>query len=634
MTEPTNDDDERTVQASSALSGASSASVPTGSAGETASSDRLPLGVRLAEFEITGFVGDGGFSIVYLAWDHSLERQVALKEYMPSSLASRGGNTRVFPRSERHRETFDAGLKSFINEGKLLAQFDHPSLVKVYRFWEDHGTAYMVMPFYEGVTLKQTVRAMAQAPDEAWLRGLLGPLTAALLVIHQAQCFHRDIAPDNVLLLADGGKPLLLDFGAARRVIGDKTQALTVILKPGYAPIEQYAEDPSLKQGPWTDVYALAAVVYWSITGKTPPASVGRVLNDAYVPLAQCAAGRYSERFLSAIDRALRVRPEQRTPSIDRLREELGLGATAAPTEAAPRVMVDPEATVLRLPAQRDGATAKPTKSARGLPLALAGGVALVAAVGVAWWVQRPAMAPSASSPPQTQTQVPLPAPSPAPAPPPAPTASTAAQTLAQLIAGHDAAIDVKATQAADRGNTPLRVQYQSSEAGYAYVLGIGADANELVLLHPAPGRAPAKSAPSGQLEIAGAEAAGVQQLHLLVAREPRDLADAGWLMRKRCAPDAARCDAAYGMTEVNKVTNVMSAPTAPPSAETRESGASNKPTKPSNSGTTASRREGASTEGKPPSPRNAECVEALRRASLGDSSPELLEKLKSPACR
>jgi hypothetical protein len=185
------------------------------------------------------------------------------------------------------------------------------------------------------------------------------------------------------------------------------------------------------------------------------------------------------------------------------------------------------------------------------------------------------------------------------------------------------------------------------------YVFGIGADTNEWVLLHPAPGRAPAKSAPSGQLDIASAETAGVQQLHLLIAREPRDLADAGWLMRKqswarrfgsdgniaalgapRCAPDASRCDAAYGMTEVIKVTNVMSAPTTPPSAETRESGASNKPTKPSNSGTAASRREGASTEGKPGTPRNAECVEALRRASLGDTSPELIDKLKSLDCR
>ena len=124
--------------------------------------------------------------------------------------------------------------------------------------------------------------------------GLLAPLTEALAVIHGERCFHRDIAPDNIILLHNSGKPLLLDFGAARRVIGDMTQALTVILKPGYAPVEQYAEIPGMKQGPWTDVYALAAVVYFAIMGRTPPPSVGRLLNDTYVPLVEAAAGRYS----------------------------------------------------------------------------------------------------------------------------------------------------------------------------------------------------------------------------------------------------------------------------------------------------------------------------------------------------
>jgi hypothetical protein len=135
------------------------------------------------------------------------------------------------------------------------------------------------------------------------------------------------------MMLAGSQRPLLLDFGAARRVIGDMTQALTVILKPGYAPIEQYAEIPGMRQGPWTDVYALAAVVYFAITGKTPPVSVGRMLNDSYQPLAQVAAGRYSPQFLEAVDRALVVRPEQRTQSIDALREDLGL-LEASPTAA------------------------------------------------------------------------------------------------------------------------------------------------------------------------------------------------------------------------------------------------------------------------------------------------------------
>ena len=287
----------------------------------------LPAGIRIAEFEVTSTIGEGGFGIVYLAWDHSLQRKVALKEYMPSSIATRLGQTDIKPRSERHQETFDAGLKSFINEARLLAQFDHASLLKVYRFWEANGTAYMVMPFLEGATLRDTVRGFAEPPGEAWIVALLAPLFDALAMLHAAQCYHRDIAPDNILLLADGGRPLLLDFGAARRVIGEATQALTAILKPGYAPVEQYAEIPGLKQGPWTDIYALAAVVHWMVTGKTPSPSVGRLFDDSHVPLAQRAAGKYSPHFLEAVDRALAVMPDHRTQSVEAFRDELMGGA-------------------------------------------------------------------------------------------------------------------------------------------------------------------------------------------------------------------------------------------------------------------------------------------------------------------
>ena len=302
----------------------------------------LPVGTRLGEFEITRLVGEGGFGIVYEAIDHSLGRRVALKEYMPSALAARNANSQVQVKSERHRETFEAGRKSFVNEARLLASFDHPALVKVYRFWEGNGTAYMVMQFLEGKTLREILREQRQAglppPDESWLRSVLGPLTEALLVIHGEQCYHRDIAPDNVMQLANG-RWLLLDFGAARRVIGDMTQALTVILKPGYAPIEQYAEIPGMKQGAWTDVYALAAVVYFAIMGRTPPPSVSRMLNDTYQPLVQAAAGRYGEPFLRAIDRALAVRPEERTQTIGELRQQLGLGDAALdPLAALPPV--------------------------------------------------------------------------------------------------------------------------------------------------------------------------------------------------------------------------------------------------------------------------------------------------------
>jgi len=294
----------------------------------------LPVGTRLREYEITGLIGEGGFGIVYLAEDVSLQRRVAVKEYMPSSMASRvGGSMTIVVKSERHRETFAAGLKSFVNEARLLARFDHPALVKVYRFWEENGTAYMAMPYYEGPTLKSALAARRDPPDETTLRTLLRPLLDALSVMHAAQCYHRDIAPDNILLTATG--PLLLDFGAARRVIGDMTHALTVVLKPGYAPIEQYGDVATMSQGAWTDLYALACVLYFAITGKVPMSSVERLMDDRLEPLSRIAAGRYSPGFLKAIDAALAVRPQDRPQSDAAFRAMLDEPMATAPPSFA-----------------------------------------------------------------------------------------------------------------------------------------------------------------------------------------------------------------------------------------------------------------------------------------------------------
>jgi serine/threonine protein kinase len=162
----------------------------------------LAKGTRLAEFEITGVIGQGGFGIVYEARDSSLEREVAIKEYLPSSLAMRDSNGSVVARSPQHQESFDVGLKSFVNEARLLAQFDHPSLLKVYRFWDERGTTYMVMPLYKGLTLKQVLGKKEVVVDEQWLTRMLDGVTQALELIHSADCYHRDIAPDNIILVA------------------------------------------------------------------------------------------------------------------------------------------------------------------------------------------------------------------------------------------------------------------------------------------------------------------------------------------------------------------------------------------------------------------------------------------------
>ncbi|MBI3367044.1 MAG: serine/threonine protein kinase, partial [Burkholderiales bacterium] len=220
------------------------------------SGNALTPGTRLEEFELVELIGEGGFGIVYLAHDHLLNRDVALKEYMPADMACRLDGLSVGVKFTSDGETYAAGLRSFINEARLLARFNHPALVKVHRFWEANGTAYMVMPFCPGDTLKNTLDRAEAPPDEDWLKRLLGALIEGLALMHADRCYHRDISPDNILI-DEHGAPLLLDFGAARRVIGDRTQALTIILKPGYAPIEQYGNSLDIEQGPWTDVYAL-----------------------------------------------------------------------------------------------------------------------------------------------------------------------------------------------------------------------------------------------------------------------------------------------------------------------------------------------------------------------------------------
>lgn len=293
------------------------------------SATTLPLNHALISCDIRSVLGEGGFGIVYRAWDRQLERFIAVKEYMPSALAVRGLSHEVRAKSPNNVEPFEAGRKSFLNEARMVARFEHPSVVKIYQFWEENGTAYIAMPLHNGKTLRDVLRARTTAPDEAWIKALLLPLLDALSLLHAHQCYHRDIAPDNILILEDKS-PVLIDFGAARRVIGDMTQALTAVLKPGFAPIEQYADSNAVAQGPWTDIYALSAVIHYVLTGKAPPTSVARVMNDTYEPLEQRLAGRYCVEFLRALDRGLSVSPTTRPQTAEQFR------AFLFPTDIAP----------------------------------------------------------------------------------------------------------------------------------------------------------------------------------------------------------------------------------------------------------------------------------------------------------
>ena len=323
---------------------------------QTGPGPALPLGTRLRDYEITGLIGEGGFSIVYLAWDHSLQRKVAVKEYMPASMASRvSGSSAIVVKSDRHLDTFKAGLKSFVNEARLLARFDHPSLVKVYRFWEENGTAYMVMPFYEGPTLKTALAELGHVPSEGELRAWLKPVLNAVTVLHDGETWHQNIGPDSIVLTPIG--PILLGFAAAEHAIAAMNHTPAAALKPGFAAIEQYGGVAETTRGPWTDLYALAAVVYAAITGEDPLPAADRLADDRLAPLSTIAAGLYGARFLAAIDAALAVQPERRPADHLRFRALMGDIETPERLELAPRLdlMQEPFAGVAEGPRESHG---------------------------------------------------------------------------------------------------------------------------------------------------------------------------------------------------------------------------------------------------------------------------------------
>ncbi|ORM79370.1 MULTISPECIES: serine/threonine protein kinase [Pantoea] len=309
------------------------------SANENHIPNALPAGYRFNEFEIRDVVGGGGFGIVYRAWDHQLERFIAIKEYMPQSLAVRAADMSLELRGERFQKLFNAGRNSFIQEARLLARFNHPGLLHVLRFWEENGTAYMGTLFYSGMTLKAWQASQSDAVDEAWIRRLLPPLFGAINTIHTAGYLHRDISLDNIQI-QDNQLPVLLDFGSARKEIGNLSDETEIMLKPGFAPIEQYSEEGEVEQGPWTDIYALGAVLHTLITGHAPPVSVVRCIEDNYQPLAVTRPEGYSLPLLHAIDCALAMKPQDRPQTIDAFAQLIDLPVSDAEALSTPLPVV------------------------------------------------------------------------------------------------------------------------------------------------------------------------------------------------------------------------------------------------------------------------------------------------------
>ena len=278
----------------------------------------LPQGYRLQEYELVRVLGAGGFGITYLGYDDHLDKAVAIKEYLPSDIATRTADRSVAPQASEFRGDFQWGLERFLDEVRTLARFDHRHIIKVHRFFEAHGTAYIVMEYAEGETLSAYLERKGTL-TEAELKGILYPLLDGLAVVHEAGILHRDIKPAGIMIRAEDGSPMLIDFGAARQAMGDRT--LEVIVTPGYAPIEQYSSRGN--QGSWTDIYALGAVCYRALTGQVPVESLERVRRDPLVPIGELCGGRVSGGVLSAVEWALQVEEEDRPQSVAAWRKML-----------------------------------------------------------------------------------------------------------------------------------------------------------------------------------------------------------------------------------------------------------------------------------------------------------------------
>ena len=385
-----------------------------GAMGAASDADIVALrpGTRIGRHEVLAVLGQGGFGITYRARDSQLDREVAIKEYLPTLLAYRSAGMTVLPRSTKVADDFGWGRDRFVSEGRTLASLHHaPGIVRVFDFLETNGTAYIVMEMLHGDTLEGRIKAGPPLDGPA-IERILQTLLDGLEQVHDAGFLHRDIKPANILLDVRGN-PTLIDFGASRAAMTGRTMAMTAVFTPGYAATEQMT---SAKQGPWTDIYGLAATLYHAITSEAPPNAFDRLLEDEYKPLARLAPAGFSPGLIAGIDAGLAVRASDRPQSIAGWRSLLAMSAAAATEDAtqlvAPRTFDSDVTRLARAPTMAPPShaampsslppTSSPSAAKKRMPLyAVLGGVALLAVGGGGYL----ALAPSKSVPvgaPQT----------------------------------------------------------------------------------------------------------------------------------------------------------------------------------------------------------------------------------------
>lgn len=405
--------------------------------------DALPHDFELAEYTIESMLGHGGFGITYLAHDRHLDTRVAIKEYFPADLAVREDIAAVAPKpTPKATRDYHLGLKNFIKEARALAHFKHPNIVRVLRYLEAHGTAYMVMEYSQGGGLADQLRQQGPKLAEAALLRVFLPILNGVRAVHEADMLHLDIKPENIYLRSDGS-PMLIDFGSTRQAIS-QTMPEKFMVTHGYAPIEQYPDKG--KQGPWTDVYALGASMYRCISGKRPINALERYQaslhyqTDPLAPATVVGKNDYSLQLLGCIDWALQVHPRDRPQSARAFQDRL-LGSTTSTQATASRTVTVHTATSTSVPppatSDRRKKRQPAQRSNRGLVAAL---LLTIAGAGAYLWFERGAELRSTPSLLPEPVTIPTAAPA-LPAEKETVTSATVAPTLRQSLRGHTDAV-------------------------------------------------------------------------------------------------------------------------------------------------------------------------------------------------
>ena len=315
---------------------------------------------------ITSVLGEGGFGITYYGVDDLFGNEVAIKEFFPQGIVTRNNEytDNVTVTYAKQDEAFLAGKKRFIGEARVMAKFNgDQGIVNVTDFFEANNTAYIVMEYLDGITLKEYLKGNRQIPVDE-LMGLLAPLLESLDDVHQSGLIHRDISPDNIMVLKDGSVKLM-DFGAARDYTEFGEKSLSIVLKPGYAPAEQYQSRGV--QGPWTDIYALCATIYKCITGKTPEDSIQRVMEDELKKPSELGVD-ISPQIEKTLLKGMSIAPKDRYQNLkdlcedlykDYMEEEESLEESQKETEVEPAETLEKSSSESQETSKRESETSK-----------------------------------------------------------------------------------------------------------------------------------------------------------------------------------------------------------------------------------------------------------------------------------